>query len=304
VIIIVTVNSEPHVISDGVVTLNQVTPGAAGQSTLTVTGEDLTRVMDYRELDGIPYPAMPPEARVAAILGKYATLGILPMVIPSIFPDIPNPLELIPRQKGTDLAYLRDMADDAGHVFYLTPGPAPGANVAYWGPEIKVGAPQPALNVDMDAHSNAESLNFRFDSERKTQPVAYLHEPITKLAIPIPLPDITPLNPPLGLIPPLPKRLQAVEGTSKMSFAKAALRSMAMASRSSNVVSASGSLNVLRYGRVLQARKLVGVRGAGDAFDGLYYVDSVTHSIKRGEYKQTFSLNRNGLVSTLPRVPA
>ena len=54
---------------------------------------------------------------------------------------------------------------------------------------------------------------------------------------------------------------------------------------------------MLRYGRVLKARQLVGVRGAGMAFDGLYYVKSVTHTIKRGEYKQSFTLTRNGLVS-------
>jgi hypothetical protein len=59
---------------------------------------------------------------------------------------------------------------------------------------------------------------------------------------------------------------------------------------------------VVRYGRPLKARQLVGVRGAGAAFDGLYYVASVTHSIKRGEYKESFQLARNGLVSTIPRV--
>ena len=60
---------------------------------------------------------------------------------------------------------------------------------------------------------------------------------------------------------------------------------------------------MLRYGRVLQPRKLVGVRGAGLAFDGLHYVKSVTHQITRGEYKQHFSLVRNGLISTLQSVP-
>jgi hypothetical protein len=55
---------------------------------------------------------------------------------------------------------------------------------------------------------------------------------------------------------------------------------------------------------VLKARKLVGVRGAGAAFDGLYYVKSVTHNIKRGEYKQSFTLSRNGLLSTFKTVPA
>jgi hypothetical protein len=60
----------------------------------------------------------------------------------------------------------------------------------------------------------------------------------------------------------------------------------------------------LRYGRVLKSRGLVGVRGVGNAFDGLYYVKQVKHSIKRGSYKQNFTLARNGLLSTLPQVPA
>jgi hypothetical protein len=54
---------------------------------------------------------------------------------------------------------------------------------------------------------------------------------------------------------------------------------------------------------VLRARQLVGVRGAGPAYDGLYYVKSVTHNIKHGEYKQSFSLTRNALISTVPAVP-
>jgi hypothetical protein len=68
-------------------------------------------------------------------------------------------------------------------------------------------------------------------------------------------------------------------------------------------VSATGSLDVLRYGRVLKARGLVGVRGAGVAYDGLYYVQSVKSSLKRGEFKQSFTLTRNGLISITPRVP-
>jgi hypothetical protein len=53
----------------------------------------------------------------------------------------------------------------------------------------------------------------------------------------------------------------------------------------------------------LKARGLVGVRGVGVAYDGLYYVKSVTSTLKRGEFKQIFELTRNGLVSIVPRVP-
>jgi hypothetical protein len=72
----------------------------------------------------------------------------------------------------------------------------------------------------------------------------------------------------------------------------------------SEAVSGNGTLDVLRYGRVLRSRMLVGVRGAGLAYDGLYYVDSVTHNVKRGEYKQNFTLSRDGLISNTPRLVA
>ena len=78
---------------------------------------------------------------------------------------------------------------------------------------------------------------------------------------------------------------------------------MSQTAKSADGVTATGSLDVLRYGQALKARSLVGVRGAGLAFDGLYYVNSVTHSIKRGQYKQNFTLGRNGLMSTVPNVP-
>ena len=76
-----------------------------------------------------------------------------------------------------------------------------------------------------------------------------------------------------------------------------------MTFNASDAISVSGSLDVVRYGRVLKSRMMVGVRGASLAYDGLYYVNSVTHNIKRGEYKQNFQLSRDGLISNTPRVP-
>ena len=78
---------------------------------------------------------------------------------------------------------------------------------------------------------------------------------------------------------------------------------MAEAVKNADVVTGDGTLDVTRYGQVLRARSLVGVRGAGLAFDGMHYVDNVTHSIKPGEYKQSFVLKRNALISDLPAVP-
>jgi len=305
VVIVVTVNGTPEVLMDGVMTNHQITAGGeGGEATLTVTGEDLSRVMDYIDFSGVPYPAMPPEVRVLAILAKYAIFGVIPMVIPSVLVDVPIPVDRIPLQQGKDLAYIRGLADEVGYVFYVDPGPAPGTSTAYWGPELKVGAPQPALNVDMDVYTNIASFSPSFASDSRMFPVILIQNQATKAPIPIPVPDITPLNPPLGAIEPVKTGIEYIEGTAKLSPIRAAAIGLAKAAKGADAVSATGTLDVLRYGRILKARKLVGVRGAGPAFDGLYYVKSVSHELKRGSYKQNFTLTRNGLVSTLPQVPA
>lgn len=305
VVIVATVNGTPEVLIDGVMTQQEVSPGSdAGHSVLTVTGEDLTRVMDYIDFTGFPFPAMPAEARVLICLAKYAMFGIIPMVIPSVLIDMPIPTNRIPKQNGTDLKYVRKLADAVGYTFFVEPGPAPGTSVGYWGPDIRVGLPQPALNINMDAATNVESLNFRFHHDKKTMPIVVIQEPFSKTPIPLPIPDITPLSPPLGLIPGVPKNFLPIKGTGKLSFPQALMIGLAKAAKTADSVEGTGALDVLRYGRPLKARRLVGVRGAGTAFDGLYYVKKVTHTIKRGQYKQSFTITRNGLISTLPRVPA
>jgi hypothetical protein len=306
VILIVTINGWPQVLMDGVTTMTQVTPGSdPGQATLTVTGEDLTKVMasNLIDLSGLPYPAMPPEARVALIIAKYAMFGLIPFVIPSFFPDVPIPTDRIPTQQGNDLEYVQKLAADVGYVFYIDPGPVPGLNTAYWGPEIKIGLPQPALNLNMDAFTNVESINFNFRTGEKVLPIVFIQNPLIKVPIPIPIPDINPLQPPLGATALLPTRVEVLRDTAKMSPMQAISRGLAVASSSADAVTGSGSLDVLRYGRLLKARQLVGVRGAGMAFDGLYFVKSVTSTMKRGEFKQSFELTRNGLVSITPTVP-
>jgi hypothetical protein len=305
VVIVALISGSAEVLMDGVMTHHEVRPGAAGsQARLVVKGKDVSALMDYIELDGIPYPAMPPVVRVLAVLAKYAAFGVIPVTIPSVVEDLPIPIERIPRQQGTDYAYVKQLATEAGYVFYIDPGPLPGTSRAYWGPEIKVGPPQPALNADMDAHTNVESLSFTFDKDAKEMPVVFIQNLQTKVPIPIPIPDITPLNPPLGAVPPLPPKIKFLNDTAKQSPLSAVMTGLAYASQHADAVTGTGSLNVVRYGRILKARQLVGVRGAGPAFDGLYYVKGVSHTIKQGDYKQDFTLVRNGLVSTLPRVPA
>jgi|HubBroStandDraft_6_1064221.scaffolds.fasta_scaffold30892_3 hypothetical protein len=308
VVLVATVNGVPNVLIDGVITNHSIAPGDKGSnSTLTITGEDLTALMNQSDWSGFPFPACPAEARVALILAKYALFGVIPLIIPSVLIDVPLPIDQIPSEQGTDLDYIRALANRVGYVFYIDPGPVPGVSKAYWGPQIKFGPVQPALNADMDAYTNVESLHFNFDQQQNKIPTVYIYNQQTGVSIPIPIPPITPLNPPLGLIPPLPTNIPpdlapVRDDLSKRPIPQAIMIGLATASQWADAVTAEGSLDVTRYGGVLKARQLVGVRGVGPAFDGLYYVKNVTHKIKRGEYKQSFTLTRNGLVSTVPTV--
>jgi hypothetical protein len=304
VMLIVTLNGTPQPLFDGVMTHVQVQPGSNGSpGTVTVTGEDLTRVMDSQDWSGLPFPAMPIEARVALLCAKYAPFGLIPLVIPALFPDVPIPVDKIPAQQGTDLAYIKQLAKQVGYVFYIETGPTPGANIAYFGPEIKIGVPQPALNVDMDALTNVENLSFSFDPTKGVLPIVFIQNQLTRVPIPIPIPNLNPLQPPLGVLSTPLSNITMLKDTARMNPMQAISRGLAEARKSQDSVTATGSLDVLRYGRPLKARGLVGVRGAGMAYDGLYYVSSVKSSLKRGEFKQNFDLTRNGLISITPRIP-
>jgi hypothetical protein len=104
-------------------------------------------------------------------------------------------------------------------------------------------------------------------------------------------------------VPP-PTRFEQLKDTANLPIPQALMRGLARATETGDVVTGDGRLDVLRYGQILNARQLVGVRGAGLAFDGLHYVQKTTHQLQRGEYKQSFTLKRNALLSNTPVVPA
>ena len=302
ILLIVTLSGNAQTLINGVATHQQLAPGSGGQpSILTVQGKDLTSVMDFIPFSGLPYPAMPPFARVLLILAKYAFLGVIPKVIPSL-EEPPLPTDRIPTHQGTDLSYVRALAEEAGYTFYMEPGPAPGTTIAFWGPPIRIGTPQPALTTDSDAADNVESLSFSFDKEGTEIPVVFIQNQLTKAPIPIPIPSQIPFFPPLGAVPPLPPTIRFLNDTAQLSPIQALVRGFAHAAAHSDAVSGSGTLDVLRYGRVLKSRGLVGVRGAGIAFDGDYFVERVTSDLTRDSFKQNFSIKRSGLLPARPTV--
>jgi hypothetical protein len=300
VIVIATLNGLPRVLADGPIKRQDVVASSLpGEGKLTITGEDVTGYMDLIDFSGFMFPAMPPFARVALMMAKYAMFGVIPVPIPSIFQGPDSPTDKIPQQKGTDFQYADKLAKDAGYEFYITPGPVPGTNTAYWGPQVRVGLPQPALTVDMDHASNVESLSFSADGNAAELPYAFVK--VANFSVPVPVPNVGLLKPPLSARPLVPTKVTLID-TERMKMPEVMMALLA-GRAGVDPVSATGSLDVTRYGRPLTARGLVGVRGAGLAHDGLWFVRSVTDTLGRGSWKQSFQLAREGIVANLPAVP-
>jgi len=299
VILVATLNGLPHVLADGPIKRQDVTASAhPGEHRLTITGEDVTGYMDLIDFSGLPYPALPPFARVAAMLAKYAMFGVIPATVPSPFSFTASPTEKYAQQQGTDYQYAKALAEDAGYEFYATPGPVPGTNTVYWGPQVRVGVPQPAITIDMNQASNIDSLAFTADGNAAE--LTYAHVKIANFSVPLPMPNVSLLRPPLSARPLVPTKLKLLQTERKS--APQVLEALLAGGARAEPLSATGAMDLARYGSPLDARQLVGVRGAGLAHDGLWYVRQVTHSLGRGSWKQNFQLARDGLIANVPMV--
>ena len=298
VVIGVLVGASLEPLIDGVIYHHQIMPSnEPGMSTLTVSGRDLSVLLDLEERNA-EYRNRADFLIVDEILARYAQYGIVPTTTPTT--DVPIELYRVPRQHETDLHFIRRMAQRNGYVFYIEPLTL-GASTAYFGPENRLGLPQPALSMDMGTATNVSSLNFTNDALAPVGTQGSFVEPITKTSIPIPpLPSLR--VPPLALSPAAARRTMLMRQTAGQNPGQAATTALAARTRAPDAVSATGQVDTVRYGSVLRARRLVGVRGAGLKNDGLYYVRRVTHEIEVGKYTQDFTLSREGTGTLLPVV--
>jgi hypothetical protein len=214
------------------------------------------------------------------------------------------PVDRVPTQQSTDLAYIYELAEQFAYVFYIVPGPVSGTNLAYWGPPIRFGIPQKALSVNMGSFTNVNSINVQHNALDATKVEGKVQDRLTNRAIPVR--TFGSLRLPLVLQPGIlfqsSTRATQFRETGR-SIVQALSRAQAESDRSvDNVVTISGELDTVRYGDLLQLRRLVGLRGMGYTYDGLYYVKSVTHTLQKGEYKQSFTITREGLGTTVPVV--
>ena len=304
VVLLVTFNAFPEVLMDGIITHSELNPGnAPGSATLTVTGEDVSIMMDLKERP-VEHPAQPEAVIALKIIANYPKLGLIPVVIPPPTVDIPLPTERTPVQQGTDLQYLQDMAARFGYVFYVTPGPAPLVNTAYWGPPKRIGVPQRALSVNMGPNTNVATINFQYNALQPTFVEGRVQDRQTGQDMPVQTRTSTriPLSSQPAALTQSDVRTRQFRQTglnTVQAFARAQGETDASVDQ---VLTATGELDTGAYEAILKPRGLVGLRGAGYSHDGMYYVKRVTHRLRKGEYKQSFTLTRDGLGAITPVV--
>ncbi len=298
VIIGVLIGATPEVLIDGIITHQQHAPSAdPGSSTLTVTGKDVSIMLDLEEKNE-KYENQPDFLIVTQLIASYAQYGLVPQVTPTT--DVPIIVNRIPRQNETDFKFIRRLAERNGFVFYIEPLTF-GVNTAFWGRSTRVGLPQPALTLGPGPAANLKSLHFTQDALAPVNTSGTFVEPITKTAIPIPpLPSLR--IPPLASTPTPALRTVLLRDSANQNPAQAATNALARATNAPDSVNGTGEIDSIRYGNVLRARKLVGIRGAGLSYDGNYFVKSVTHTFTPGDYKQSFSVSREGTGALLPIV--
>jgi phage protein D len=305
VIVLVYFNVTRHVLLDGIITNHQLSPSNdPGAATLTVTGEDVSLLMDLEERSR-PHRQSDAEI-VRSILSEYGLQPTLGQISEraNTTPAIQEPQRQ--QSNRSDRRYIESLANFYGYLFYVKPGQTPGTNEAYWGPPNRSGRPQKALSVNMGPLTNVESVNFQFDALGPTQ--------VSLLQYGQQQPPIAQRSPatqgrPLASEPATAYRTAVFEDTGLYDqlASETGARDLAQARFDASLndpITGSGELDVLRYGGILEMGKLVDLRGAGRSYDGTYYVKSVSHriDIRKGSYKQSFTLTREGFGATSMRV--
>lgn len=290
----------------GIITHFQLNPSNdIGMSTFTVTGDGIDLALDMKEKNA-SYEQQSDTTILRQIVNDYSDYGLV-LDVASVAEqlDQPDNNRMIPRQYATDLQYIQQMAKRNGYVFYSDPL-VNGDVRAYWGPEVRQGPRQPALTMNMGEATNVTNLNFTQDTRLPfTAQGSRLQTDDDQESdenIPPPTGSDFDVQDLAASETPDTDRVVLMRDVAKFLTPYANRRAKELMTAKFNAVSVNGEVDTVRYGHIMKAGGVIGVRGAGALYNGDYYVSQVTHSIQTGKYIQRFNLKREGLGATSSKV--
>ncbi|MGG6266453.1 phage late control D family protein [Leptolyngbya sp. AN10] len=300
VIVTMTLNSQPRVLLDGIITFHEFAPSLElGESIFTITGEDVGVMMDLEE-KSIEHPELNDKTIVETLITQYGKYGLVPKLSTPQWSERPLNTERVPVQLGTDLAYIQELANRHGFVFYIKPGAVTGQNIAYWGSPDRAAVPSKPLTFNMGSFTNVDTINFQYDGLAATKVVGQVQDRKTNQIQAV---SQTSSQRSLFSREPALTTQSHIRTTQFRQSARLATQASAYAQAKvdqsiDRVITATGEVDTLTYGDLLQAGGTVDLRGVGYTYDGRYYVNEVTHEIRQGDYKQRFVMTREGVGTT------
>ncbi len=212
-------------------------------------------------------------------------------------------------QRATDLQFVRMLARRNGLEFAFETDADSGDVTAFCKAPQLDGTPQPDLAIQFGTDSNLVSFGVKVDARRPlnvkvTQTAVHAKTPNSAQIADVALDligsdDLVSLigNRADALAPPLDTTALLLLLGPPTSDATE-LNTIAQAARDEAgwFMTANGEINCDAYGVVLQPRRTVLVKGAGELYSGKYYVTHVQHKVTSdGRYRQMFDAKRNAL---------
>jgi phage protein D len=263
-----------------------------GQSVLNVVAMEPTVKMNLKEVIK-PWPNMSDSDIAEAIFSSpdYNFCADVDSTQPTHDEDDHTEM-----QRGTDIQFLQSLAQRNGYECYVELNPESGKVEGHFhSPRLQT-TPQGVLSVNMGDATNVNSFHASFD----------MLQPTTARASNVNLDSHEEQSTnsdssedrSLGSTSTVPTdnpRQVLLSGTGLPDTGELQTAAQAEVDRSAFAITAEGEVNTVAYGDVLRAKRPVLVRGAGQQFSGLYYVQRVTHTFTGDGYTQHFSLRRNAL---------
>ena len=290
--IIVTVGSGPSemLINAYVIETNANISNQPGQSILNVVAMDPTVLMNLEEKVR-PWPNMADSDIATALFGEYNFSPIVDQTQPTR-----QEVDGTVMQRGTDIQFLRYLADRNGYEVYVEVNPLTGITEGHFHKPKLEQHSQNVLSINMGEATNVNSFNPRFDMLRptKAQTTGLDIESQSDQQAKVEEMALTTLGHGPALNGDRPRRV-LLSHTGLAEAGELQTCAQGVVDRSAWAISAEGELNTVAYGGILRAKRPVNVRGAGKQFSGTYYVETVHHSFSGDSYTQRFSLRRNAL---------
>ena len=270
---------------------------------VTVTGEDLSSLMGLHGVHRATLPRNDAGPARADDPGQVCRLRGDPRRRAGGRAGYPRPDREDPDPERDRPGIHPATGQGVGYVFYIEPGPVPGTSQAYWGPQVRIGIPQPRLNVNMDAWTNVDSLSSGTSRSPRCCRSCSSRTRSTRVDLPDPDPVGESAQPAAGVAVPIPQQVEDMDDTANLTPAEALMRGMARAVETADVVTGEwharcrcGTGRSCRPAARRGARRRAGLRRPA------LRREHAPTSIKLGEYKQSFTLKRNALISTSPVV--